>query len=109
MAVTLTTDSFLFLQVAENDRVVLRYHTDDCGAPCKDFIPIYEELSEYPRYNGVIFLTVDGEQNPMAKRRILDKNQPVITVYFKGRLMDSRHSTTKEGLTELLDELCKMI
>lgn len=108
MAVTLTTDSYLFLQVAENDRVVLRYHTDDCGEPCQKFIPIYDQLSEDPKYKSIIFLSVDGEQNPIAKRRILDKNQPVITVYFKGRLLDSRHTTSKEGVEELLNDLLKM-
>ena len=105
MAVTITTDSFLFLQVAENDRVILKYHTNDCGAPCKNFIPIYEELSEDPLYKKVVFLTIDADDNPVAKRRILDKKQPVITLYYKGSLLDSRHASTKEGVIELLEEL----
>lgn len=105
MAVTETTDSFLFLQVAENDRVILKYHTDDCGEVCIKFIPIYEALSKDPKYKNVIFLGINAEDNPMAKRRILDKKQPVITIYFKGRLLDSRHASTKEGVEELLEEL----
>jgi thioredoxin 1 len=105
MRVTETTDSFLFLQVAENDRVILKYDTDDCGELCAKFIPIYSELSEDPQYSSVVFLTIDGEDNPMAKKRILDKKQPVITIYFKGQLLDSRHASTKEGVEELLKDL----
>ena len=105
MAVTETTDSFLFLQVAENDRVILKYHTDDCGAACINFRPVYKKLSEDPRYKNVVFLVIDADTNPMAKKRILDKSQPVITIYFKGKLLDSRHAATKEGVENLLGEL----
>jgi thioredoxin 1 len=105
MAVSETTDAFLFLQVAENDLVILKYHTDDCGRVCMDFIPIYEELSNDSRYSKVIFLTINAENNPVAKRRILDRQQPVITIYSKGRLLDSRHTATKEGVEALLQEL----
>lgn len=107
MAVIETTDSFLFLQVAENDRVILKYHTDECGQPCINFIPVYKELSENPKYKDVIFLVIDADNNPVAKRRILDKKQPVITIYYKGKLLDSRHASTKEGVEGLLDELLK--
>ncbi|MCW3104094.1 MAG: Thioredoxin [Bacteroidetes bacterium] len=105
MPVTETTDSYLFLQVAENDRVILKYHTDDCGRACADFVPVYKELSNDPKYKDVIFLVINADDNPKAKQRILDKKQPVITLYFKGQLLDSRHSSTKEGVEELLEEL----
>jgi hypothetical protein len=105
MRVIETTDSFLFLQVAENDRVILKYDTDECGKRCADFIPVYTELSEDPKYKSIVFLTINGENNPRAKERIMDKKQPVITIYFKGQLLDSRHASTKVGVEELLEEL----
>ena len=105
MAVTETSDAFLFLQVAENDRVILKYHTDDCGEACISFRPIYKELSEDPLYKNVVFLVIDADENPIAKKRILDKSQPVITIYFKGKLLDSRHASTKEGVRSLLEVL----
>ena len=105
MAVKETTDSFLFLQVAENDRVILKYHTDDCGEACINFRPDYKELSEDPHYKNIVFLVIDADKNPMAKKRILDKNQPVITIYHKGKLLNSRHASTKEGVKVLLEEL----
>jgi thioredoxin 1 len=107
MAVIETTDSFLFLQVAENERVILKYHTNDCGQPCVSFIPVYKELSEDPKYKTIIFLVIDADDNPMAKKHILDKKQPVITIYYKGKLLDSRHAATKEGVESLLDKLIK--
>lgn len=109
MAVTETSDEFLFLQVADNPLVILKYHTDDCGKACMDFIPIYEQLSEDPRYSDVLFLTINAENNPVAKRRILDVRQPVITIYSKGRLLDSRHTSSREGVEELLQELMEKV
>lgn len=108
MAVTETSDSFLFLQVAEHDRVILKYHTEECGKPCIDFIPIFEKLSRDHNYKDVIFLVIDADYNPKAKERILDKKQPVITIYYKGQLLDSRHASTKEGAEGLLEELLKV-
>lgn len=107
MAVIETTDSYLFLQVAENDRVILKYHTNACGQPCVDFIPVYQSISEDPLYKDVLFLVIDADNNPVAKKRILDKKQPVITIYYKGQLLDSRHAATKEGVQTLLEELLK--
>lgn len=107
MAVIETSDSFLFLQVAENDRVIIKYHTDSCGEPCIKFIPIYNSVSEDPKYKQIIFLVIDADNNPAAKQHILDKKQPVITMYYKGKLLDSRHASTKEGVEELLEELLK--
>ena len=105
MAVTETTDSFLFLQVAGNDRVILKYHTNDCGEACINFRPVYKELSEDPIYSDIVFLVIDADENPRAKQRILDKRQPVITIYLKGKLLDSRHASTREGVKILLEEL----
>lgn len=109
MPVTETSDAFLFLQVTENSLVILKYHTDDCGTACKEFIPIYEQISEDPRYRDVLFLTINAENNPVAKRRILDVRQPVITIYSKGRLLDSRHTSSREGVEELLQELMEKV
>ncbi|MES2568092.1 MAG: thioredoxin family protein [Bacteroidota bacterium] len=108
MPVTETTDAYLFLQVAENDRVILKYHTNDCAEPCINFIPIFEDLSNDIAYKKIVFLVIDADNNPKAKERILNKNQPVITIYHKGQLLDSRHASTKEGVQELLEELLKV-
>ena len=54
---------------------------------------------------NIVFLVIDADNNPVAKRRILDKKQPVITIYHKGKLLDSRHASTKEGVKVLLEEL----
>jgi hypothetical protein len=105
MPVTETSDSFLFLQVAQNNMVVLKYDTCDGGSICAQFVPIYESMSADPLYKDIVFLTINAEENPVAKRRILDKQQPVITIYSKGRLLDSRHTSTREGVEELLNVL----
>ena len=107
MPVRETSDSILFLQGAEHDRVILKYHTNDCGEPCINFIPIFEALSNDPLYKDIVFLVIDADDNPRAKERILNKKQPVITIYYKGLLRDSRHASTREGVIELLEELQK--
>ena len=105
MAVFETSDSHLFLQVAEHSFVIVKYDTDECGKPCMEFRPIYLELSGDPLYKNVLFLTMNAENNPEAKKHILNKRQPVITIYTKGRLRDSGHCSTKLGVQTMLEKL----
>ena len=105
MAVTETTDAYLFLQVAEHDRVIIKYNTDDCGPVCEAFTEIFDAYAGMPEYKEIIFLTINAENNPVAKKHILNKKQPVVALYFKGQLLDSRHASNREGLDELISIL----
>jgi thioredoxin 1 len=107
MAVTHTTDALLVLEIASHHSVILKYHTDDCGEPCTQLLPIYEELSEEKRYTNIVFLRINADDNPVAKEYILKKKQPIITLYHKGRLLESTTIGTKEEMISLLDVLKK--
>ncbi len=105
MPVTHTTDSLLVLEIASHDFVILKYHTEDCGEPCTELLSIYEELSDDPSYKDIVFLRIHANDNPIAKKYILEKKQPIITIYYKGRLLESKTIGTKEKMIELLNRL----
>ncbi|MGZ3904304.1 MAG: hypothetical protein ACXVC6_11450 [Bacteroidia bacterium] len=105
MGVTETSDSILFLQLARHDRVILKYNTNEGGEACMNFIPVFKKLSDDPHYKNIAFLVINADTNPMAKKRILDKSEPVLTIYFKGKLVASKHVSTREGVKNLLEEL----
>lgn len=107
MAVTHTTDAHLVLEIASHRSVILKYHTDACGDTCKALLPIYEALSGQKKYADIVFLRIDAEENPVAKKFILQKKQPIVSLYHKGRLLESKHVGSEAEIVELLEIILK--
>lgn len=105
MSVKNTTDTLLLLEVAEHEMVILKYHTDDCGEPCTKFVPVFDNLSDSERYKDIVFLRIDAESNPVAKKFILRRGAPLLTIYRDGRLITSRYITTEAEIIDLLEML----
>lgn len=103
MAVTYTSDSLLLLDLAEYSKVILKYNTDACGEPCTKLIPIYHRLSDDSRYKDIVFLYINADNNPVAKQFILNKLAPIVTIYYKGRLIESHSVTTEEEIINMLE------
>ena|SRR5688572_25268016 len=107
MAVTHTTDAHLVLEIASHPSVILKYHTDDCGEDCKVLLPIYEALSDQKKYADIVFLRIDADENPVAKKFILQKRQPILSLYHKGRLLETKYVGTEIEIVELLEIILK--
>jgi hypothetical protein len=105
MAVTHSSDSMLLLEVAEYPLVVLNYHSEECGQPCQDFIPLFSAISEEERYSGILFLCIDTEHNPVAKAHILKHAKPIVTVYRNGLMTETVQTSSREEVVALLDKL----
>ena len=105
MAVTHTTDANLLLETAQHECIILKYHTDECGINCMKLIPVYERLSEETKYKSIVFLRINADSNPVAKTFILNKKAPIVTIYHKGRLVESRSVTNETEMTQLLNLL----
>ena len=107
MPVTHTTDAHLVLEIAKHESVILKYHTADCGEPCTQLLEVYENLSNKDQYRNIVFLRIDANENPVAKQYILKKKQPIVTIYYKGRLLESKTIGTGEEMIDLLNVLVK--
>ena len=105
MSVSKTTDIDLLVETAKNPCVILKYHTDECGEPCNKLIPVYERLSNQPKYSQIVFLHINADNNPVAKNFILNKKAPIVTIYHNGRLLESRSANTQDEMVQMLDML----
>ncbi len=83
MSVSYITDASLLIKVIQHPFVVLNYHSDEGGQACLDFKPVFSKLSEDPKYKAIEFLTIDVENNPIAKKYIVDKKCSIVTCYYK--------------------------
>ncbi|MGZ5242284.1 MAG: thioredoxin family protein [Bacteroidia bacterium] len=107
MAVIETSDDNLIFELIEHDRVILKYHTDSCGEICRKLKVVFEELSNEKEYKDITFLRINADNNPIAKKHIENRKQPIMNIYHNGYLIECRTVGTKDKMEDLLLKLSK--
>jgi thioredoxin 1 len=67
MAVIASEDSNFEEKIKSYDTVMVKYFADWCGT-CKLFAPKYKRISADERFKDVLFLEVNAETNPIARK-----------------------------------------
>lgn len=104
MAVQIATDANLQDLLNSNENVVVKYFADWCGS-CKLFSPKYRRMSENEDNAGVIFLDVNAEENPEARKLANVDNLPFFAVFKNGQLLDASATSKEEKVAEMIDKL----
>jgi thioredoxin 1 len=99
MAVNVTTDAEFGTQLAEHERVIVKYYADWCGA-CRLFAPKFRKLSENERFKDILFLDVDAERNPEARKLAGVTNLPFFATFRNGQLVHGDYTTKPETVEE---------
>lgn len=104
MAVILSDDSSFQQQLADNEKVVVKYFAGWCGS-CRLFAPKYKRLSGDDRFEGVAFLDVNAEQSPEARKAGNVKNLPTFAIFKNGELVETIASNKEGQVVELIQKL----
>jgi hypothetical protein len=107
MSVTVSTDSTLPLEISTNSTVILTYHSRDCGPSCEEFMKAYEETSHQAIYEGILFLKIDLDENPAAKKYLSERRLPVVTIYKEGLLLYTVQNVSTRQIGSLLENVLK--
>tara|TARA_B100000900_G_C20591222_1_gene721681 strand:+ start:1216 stop:1533 length:318 start_codon:yes stop_codon:yes gene_type:complete len=102
MAVQLATDTDFVQILKNNDRVVVKYFADWCGA-CKMFAPKYKRVSNEEVHNGVVFLEVNAEHSPESRKAAGVDNLPFLASFKGGSLVEGSAASKEEYLRKLID------
>jgi thiol-disulfide isomerase/thioredoxin len=103
MAVIKTEDSNFANDLA-HDKVVVKYYADWCGS-CKLFSPKFKRLSEDERFKDIVFLDVNAEQNPGARKMAGVDNLPFFATFSQGKLVDAKSTSKEDVFLEMLSKL----
>lgn len=103
MAVTLSTDAD-FQSLIQNKKVVVKYFADWCGN-CKLFAPKFRRMSDNPDFEGVVFIDVNAEQNPEARKMANVDNLPFFATFNNGQLVQATATSKEEVVTEMIVNL----
>jgi thioredoxin 1 len=104
MAVITSNDQSFRKDLENNSKVVVKYYADWCGS-CKLFSPKYRRLSEDERFKDIVFLDVDAEHNPAARKMGQVATLPFFATFRDGALVETDSTTKEEVFISLLEKL----
>ncbi|QHT71414.1 thioredoxin family protein [Rhodocytophaga rosea] len=104
MPVQKITDAEFENQVSNNPKVVVKYYADWCGS-CKLFAPKFNRLSSDARFSDVVFLDINAENSPQARKKAGVTNLPYFAVFKDGQLVESVATSKEDAVVELISKL----
>lgn len=104
MAVTKITDAEFVELITNNPKVVIKYFATWCGS-CRLFAPKFKRISEDPAYEGVLFLEVDAENNPEARKTAGVDNLPFFASFKNGQLVEGKSAAKEEVVRALVEAI----
>ena len=104
MAVELVTDNEFHSKLKEHNKVVVKYFADWCGS-CRLFAPKYKRISNEEKYGDIVFLDVNAEKNPEARKAAGVSSLPYFAIFKNGELKEGVATNKEEAFVELVEKL----
>jgi thioredoxin 1 len=98
--ITISTDENFEHILNTHEKVVVKYYAKWCGV-CRLFSPKYKKISDKDEFSTLMFLDINAEENPMARKLAGVNNLPFFAVFKNGQLL-AGDATTKENVVENL-------
>lgn len=104
MSIQLVTDSNFNDVLDSNNKVVVKYFANWCGS-CKLFSPKYKRLASDDRFADVVFLDVNAEENPTARKLAGVDNLPYFAVFQDGKLVEGAATSLETKVVDMIANL----
>lgn len=104
--VTIVNDQDFESTIQSHPKVVVKYFANWCGT-CKLFSPKYKKISEREEFNDVLFLDINAEENPNARKLAGVSNLPFFATFKDGQLQRAEATAKEEGVLSMIEDLSK--
>lgn len=104
MAVELKTDEDFNQAIKANNKVIVKYYADWCGS-CRLFSPKFRRLSEDDQFSDVVFLDVNAEKSPEARKLAGVTNLPFFASFKGGELVSGQPTSKEDSVLEMIKAL----
>ena len=99
-----TNDAGLRTLIHDFPKVMAKFTSDNC-ATCERLAPPFEKFSLASTYASVVFLRLNADQNPVAKKIMEERVAPFFVAYCRGRIVECDMLTTEADVRAMLDRL----
>lgn len=99
--VTKATDAEFKGLIDTNSKVVIKYFANWCGT-CRLFAPKFTKISNKEEYADVLFLDVNAEENPEARKFGGVTNLPYFVVVKDGQVLAADTTAKEEGVEKMI-------
>lgn len=97
-------DTHLRQLIFEKEKVIVKFVDESC-AVCKSLAPSFERFAVNPTYNGVTFVRMHADQNPVSSKEVRLSGTPFFAIYRKGTIMECGLLTSEAGIEQMLNKL----
>jgi len=104
MAVIFATDADFNNYITTNQKVIVKYFADWCGT-CKLISPKFKRLSSDERFENVVFLEVNAEESPEARKLANVDNLPFFATFKNGDLVKNAATSKEDLIVSMITEL----
>ena len=98
------TDDSLRRLIHEHLKVFAKFTSENC-AVCEALTPPFAKFVDAPENVGILFVRLDSDQNPVAKKLMDEKVAPFFVSYCQGRLLECDALTEEKQVTDQLARL----
>jgi thiol-disulfide isomerase/thioredoxin len=99
--VTKATDAEFNELIKNNNKVVIKYFANWCGT-CRLFAPKFTKISNKEEYSDVLFLDINAEENPEARKFGGVTNLPYFVVVKNGLVLSADTTAKEEGVEKMI-------
>lgn len=104
MPVLVVGDSELDETLSTHQKVIIQYHADWCGS-CKLFAHKFRRMSEDQRFQSITFISINSENNPVARKLASVDNLPFFATFRDGILVEKTATANEKTVVRLLEGL----
>ena len=103
-----TNDEGLRQLTYERGKVFVKFTADNC-AICKMLEPGFVKFAADGNYEGVLFVRLASDENPVAKQLMNERATPFFVSYCNGRIIECNTLETNADMQAQLDRLHALV
>ncbi|GAB2968583.1 hypothetical protein GCM10027048_44340 [Hymenobacter coalescens] len=85
-------------------KVFAKFTSENCPT-CETLAPPFARFADDEPYRGIVFLRLNSDENPVAKKLMQEKVAPFFVSYCQGQLLECDALTSEAQVRQMLDRL----
>ncbi|GAA4505290.1 hypothetical protein GCM10023172_32890 [Hymenobacter ginsengisoli] len=103
-----TDDEHLRRLTHEHLKVFAKFTSENCGV-CQTLAPPFAKFVDDPENVGILFVRLNSDENPVAKKMMQEKVAPFFVSYCQGRLLECDALTEEAQVVAQLKRLREFV